>query len=56
MHYWKMILCFLATVSCFSLHAAPAQIIIIRHAEKPPEGNQLSIKGMERAAALIPFF
>ena len=36
--------------------AKPAQVILIRHAEKPPEGNGLSPKGVERAAALAPFF
>jgi hypothetical protein len=36
--------------------AQPAQVILIRHAEKPDEGNGLSLKGRERAAALAPFF
>lgn len=36
--------------------AAPAQVILIRHAEKPAFGNQLALKGRERAAALAPFF
>jgi broad specificity phosphatase PhoE len=36
--------------------AKPAQVIIIRHAEKPEEGDHLSVKGMERAAALAPYF
>jgi hypothetical protein len=34
----------------------PAQVIIIRHAEKPLYGNILSTKGRERAAALVPYF
>jgi hypothetical protein len=34
----------------------PAQVILIRHAEKPPEGQELSERGKERAAALAPFF
>jgi hypothetical protein len=43
------------------LQAAPAQVIIIRHAEKPPDetapgGNLLSLKGKQRAAALVPYF
>jgi hypothetical protein len=36
--------------------AQPAQVFLIRHAEKPEEGNGLSLKGRERAAALAPFF
>jgi hypothetical protein len=36
--------------------AQPAQVIIIRHAEKPPTGNGLSLQGKERAAALAPYF
>jgi hypothetical protein len=36
--------------------AGPAQVILIRHAEKPSEGHGLSQKGKERAAALVPFF
>lgn len=38
------------------LNAKPAQVIIIRHAEKPEEGEDLSVKGLERAAALVPYF
>jgi hypothetical protein len=34
----------------------PAQVVLIRHGEKPPEGDGLSLKGRERAAALVPFF
>jgi len=36
--------------------AQPAEVIIIRHAEKPAEGNDLSLQGRERAAALVPYF
>lgn len=36
--------------------AQPAEVIIIRHAEKPPEGNELTLQGRERAAALVPYF
>jgi hypothetical protein len=36
--------------------AQPAEIIIIRHAEKSPQGNHLSLAGRERAAALVPYF
>jgi hypothetical protein len=34
----------------------PAQVIIIRHAEKPPVGSDLTLRGEERAAALVPYF
>lgn len=34
----------------------PAQVMIIRHAEKTARTNELSIKGKERAAALVPYF
>ncbi len=36
--------------------SAPSEIIIIRHAEKPDSGNQLSPKGFQRANALPQFF
>lgn len=38
------------------LHAVPSQAILLRHGEKPPTGNELSLKGQQRAAALVPFF
>jgi broad specificity phosphatase PhoE len=47
------------TTAC---RAEPAQVIIIRHAEKPPDGSDrperddLSLEGRERAAALVPYF
>ena len=51
----------LATLSLFeitqqSAYADPAEVILIRHAEKPPTGNALSPRGRERAAALAPYF
>jgi hypothetical protein len=38
--------------------AQPAQVLIIRHAERPRERSaaNLSLKGQERAMALVPFF
>lgn len=38
--------------------AQPVQIFIISHAEKPPDRSaaNLSVKGQERAMALVPFF
>jgi broad specificity phosphatase PhoE len=48
-------------VWCLGCSAAPAgpgpaQVIIIRHAEKPAKGHDLSPKGRQRAAALVPYF
>jgi len=36
--------------------AAPTQIIITRHGEKPDVGNELSTQGCERAFSLLDFF
>ena len=36
--------------------AAPAQVILIRHAEKPEYGSELSPQGQKRAEALAWFF
>ena len=38
------------------LSATPAQVVLIRHAEKHDAGDTLSLKGRERAMALVPFF
>ncbi|MBI4351005.1 MAG: histidine phosphatase family protein [Elusimicrobia bacterium] len=51
------ILCAAAALACAaSAFAAPAQVILIRHAEKQEYGNQLSEKGFKRADALVWFF
>ena len=36
--------------------SAPAQVIVIRHGEKPAEGNDLDSRGFARADALVDFF
>jgi hypothetical protein len=36
--------------------ATPAQVLIIRHGEKPAQGNDLSAKGEKRAQALVGYF
>jgi hypothetical protein len=49
----KSILLFLVPVLLF---ATPAQVILIRHAEKSDDGESLSLRGRERSMALVPFF
>ncbi|MFA6584529.1 MAG: hypothetical protein WCS77_09555 [Elusimicrobiaceae bacterium] len=39
-----------------SVFAAPAQVVILRHAEKPEVGNELNKQGWRRAYALVGFF
>lgn len=46
---------FACSVTLSELSCAPSQWILIRHAEKPTKGKDLSYKGYERAAALVPF-
>jgi phosphohistidine phosphatase SixA len=54
----KSVLFFLVPVLLFAapVFAAPAQVVLIRHAEKQDAGEVLSLKGKERAMALVPFF
>lgn len=40
----------------FEVYATPLHVIIIRHAEKPESGNDLSSTGFTRANFLINFF
>lgn len=49
---------FILSLSLFTTkaHAVPAQVLIIRHAEEPKNGDHLSKKGQLRARALVPFF
>ncbi len=42
--------------NCPASNAGPAQVIIIRHGEKPRVGNELSERGWQRAKALVEFF
>lgn len=42
---------------CFTAaEAVPAQVLLIRHGEKPQEGIHLNTRGRERALALVPEF
>lgn len=49
----KSVLLFLIPAFVF---AFPAQVVLIRHAEKNGVEEVLSLKGRERAMALVPFF
>jgi hypothetical protein len=44
---------FLISQTAFAL---PAQVLIIRHGEKPKKGNELNSAGRKRAVKLAPFF
>jgi hypothetical protein len=46
----------MAAFSATSVYAAPAQVLIIRHAEKPDTGDDLSPAGYARANALAWYF
>jgi hypothetical protein len=59
MKNWKSLItaCIFGLVTwSTALFAVPAQIIVIRHGEKPAQGNSLSQKGRERAGALPSYF
>ena len=55
---WVGLLSSLAVASLLAsaAFAAPAQVIIIRHAEKPDTGPDLNDRGYQRADALVGFF
>jgi hypothetical protein len=50
------LVCFFIWTWALGVRAAPAKIIIVRHGEKPADGNELSVKGCERAYMLPNFF
>jgi hypothetical protein len=52
----KIIMILLLTVFSFSIFAMPAQILLIRHGEKPDIGSELSQQGWQRAKALPNMF
>lgn len=43
-------------VCCSGLWAMPQQVILLRHGEKPAQGDSLSPAGFSRAEALINYF
>ena len=45
-----------SATSSSTAQAMPAQIVILRHAEKPSSGNELSQRGWDRARALPALF
>ncbi|MBF0501414.1 MAG: histidine phosphatase family protein [Candidatus Riflebacteria bacterium] len=55
---FSLFMIFLVLAGLFPAGAfcAPAQVIIIRHGEKPSSGNELSDQGRQRALALVGFF
>lgn len=55
MHRAAIVLSALSAFATFA-YGEPGQVIVIRHGEKPDRGDGLSLKGLERAAALAPFF
>lgn len=56
MKKYAVLFSFFAVAYIANIKALPAQVILIRHAEKSHQGNSLSLKGRERAAALAPYF
>ena len=55
LNLWVPVL-FLSITSTCSAWAAPAQVLIIRHGEKPATGDDLSPQGYQRAKELVPYF
>src|ERR1051326_4049803 len=58
MNSWSYLLPLMAVLAMRSAFAQPAEIVIIRHGEKPedPKAFHLSKRGQERAKALVEFF
>jgi hypothetical protein len=60
MSRYSILVAIVALICFFARHnsarARPAEVILIRHAEKPATGNELNQKGRERAAALVAYF
>jgi len=52
----KLLLLLLCLSWSMTAFAMPSRIILIRAGEAPANGNGLSQRGRERAAALVPFF
>ena len=52
----RQLVCACALVFSGIASAAPAEVLIIRHAEKPKSGPHLNDRGRQRAEALVKFF
>lgn len=53
----KFLVCAIATLTFAELaQAMPAEVLLLRHGEKPEDGNELNDRGWERAKALPNFF
>ena len=52
----KIIFAILSLVFSMTVLAMPGQVILIRHGEKPADGNELSQQGCERAFLISNFF
>lgn len=55
-HCIAFICLFTTLLWCNFACAIPAEVIIIRHGEKPPAGDCLSPRGEQRANALVQYF
>ena len=55
---WALLALIILGLAASVALAQPGQVLIIRHAETPPERGPfvLSLKGQERAMAYVPFF
>lgn len=53
MRFWPLFFAMFASTAAMGM---PAEILLIRHAEKPKHGNELSERGWERARALPSLF
>ena len=53
---FRLAIAWLVALAACGCAAAPAQVIFLRHAEKPDSGPELNERGRERARALVKLF